>query len=122
MTKPRAATPEDLKRLMRPKRRKYRNVPTVIDGVRFDSKAEARRYGELRLLEKAGYVHKLKLQPKYDLHAGIKYVADFEYVLLLRDGTWWYVVEDVKGVQTAAFKLKAKMFKEKYGFAITLVR
>lgn len=92
---------------------KYRNRKTEVDGITFASKAEARRYGELKLLEKAGEIENLILQPRYRLRvegANVgTYVGDFFY---LEDGR--PVVEDVKGVETAVFRLKAKMFRATY--------
>ena len=44
------------------RRHKYSARPTEVDGIRFDSKAEARRYTELRTLEKAGEISHLELQ------------------------------------------------------------
>lgn len=49
---------------------KYRAKPTVVDGFRFASQAEARRYKELLLLGQAGQVRNLELQPRFDLHVG----------------------------------------------------
>jgi hypothetical protein len=102
--------------------RKYRNVPTVVEGIRFASKAEAKRYVELRWLERAGEVSGLELQKRYPLVGadGIKvavYVADFDY--LNPDGE--PVTEDVKGVQTPEFKLKSKLFEAQYGRKITII-
>ncbi len=98
---------------------KYHNRKTTVNGVTFDSAAEARRYGELRLLERAGVIEGLKLQPKYELQPKFKrgkrtiraitYAADFAYT---EDGKT--VAEDVKGVKTEAFKLKAKLFEFRY--------
>lgn len=103
---------------------KYRAQPTVIDGIRFASKAEGKRYGELRLLEKAGRISELKLQPRYPLNSkdGTKvaiYVADFEYVDAF-DGR--VATEDVKGVVTPTFRLKQKLFESQYGRKIRLVK
>lgn len=50
------------------KRHKYGAKPTVVDGIRFHSQAEARRYSELKLLEKAGEVKRVEVQPRFDLH------------------------------------------------------
>lgn len=94
---------------------KYGNVPTIVDGLRFASQAEARRYIELRLLERAGEILNLVCQPRYVLGSGKKppvYVADFAYSEAGRQ-----VAEDVKGgeaTQTPVFKLKAKLFCERY--------
>lgn len=96
-------------RIARAKTPKYGNRRTVVDGITFDSAAEARRYGELRLLERAGQVSGLRLQPEYLLPAGVKYRGDFEYTEAGR-----LVCEDVKGVETQAFRIKAKLFRERY--------
>jgi hypothetical protein len=96
----------------------------------FASKAEAERYKELKLLETAGHIRNLKIQPVYELYAGIKYVGDFEYERAptpLTKPFWWLeewtqVTEDVKGVLTPVFKIKAKLFAEKYGRKIEIVR
>jgi ribosomal protein S8 len=89
---------------------KYKNVITEVDGIKFHSKAEATRYSQLKILERSGYITDLELQPKYTFPVKylsgrtITYAADFRYK---EDGT--LVVEDVKGVQTPAFKIKAGM-------------
>lgn len=98
---------------------KYRNVRCVIDGVRYDSFAEGRRGEELRLLERVGKIANLRIHPKYDLHVrGVKvgtYAPDFDY---LEPGRG-IIVEDVKGVRTAVYKLKKKIFEAEYGMKIT---
>ena len=97
---------------------KYHAQPTIVDGIRFDSKAEARRYGELLLLQRAGHIHELELQPPFELHVnGImigRYVADFRYL----DEAGKYVVEDVKGVKTPMYRWKQKHMKAQYGIEI----
>ena len=102
---------------------KYRNVPTVIDGLRFSSKAEAARYSELKLLQAANQVRWFIRQPRFDLGNGIVYVADF-LVLWNADETTFsdtrVTVEDVKGVETDVFKLKRKLFEAQYG-ELTLI-
>ena len=107
---------------------KYNAKKTSVDGITFDSKAEARRYQELKLLERGGVIRNLELQPKYELmpafvdvtgkkQRAMHYVADFRYV----DERGVTVVEDVKGVETAVFKLKRKLMLQK-GIVITLVK
>lgn len=98
---------------------KYGNKPVKADGHRFDSQAEYRRYCELLLLQKAGEITELRVHPKYEIHpafkhdgkrySAIRYEGDFEYT---EDGKT--VVEDVKGVETAVFKLKQKMLLCRY--------
>lgn len=99
---------------------KYGAHKAQVDGITFDSKFESERYANLKLLEKAGAIHDLKLQPRYLLQEGftynghkerkIEYVADFQYTLNGRT-----VVEDAKGMKTPIYKLKRKLFLYKYG-------
>lgn len=104
---------EELKRAVQGS--KYRSQATVVDGLRFDSKLEARRYGELRDLQAAGMVAWFIRQPSFDLPGGLRYRADF-LVVLPGDlgGTHEVHVEDCKGFETPAFKLKRKLFQEAY--------
>jgi hypothetical protein len=88
---------------------KYRNIKTEVDGMTFDSKAEARRYNELKLLKRAGKIRWFSCQPSFMLHGGIRYRPDF----IVSDGTTIWV-EDVKGVETQAFKLKQKLWNALY--------
>lgn len=98
---------------------KYGAVRTEVDGISFASKAEAKRYGELKLLQKAGKIKQLTLQPKYPLVVnGVKvcdYIADFEYLVL---GKSWPVVEDVKGMRTTIYRLKKKLMQAIHGIEI----
>ena len=100
-------------------RSKYRNKKTYVDGIAFDSKKEAARYQELKLLKKAGEIEGLALQqrfeilPKHGRNRAVFYVADFVYV---KDGKM--VVEDCKGFRTDVYKLKKKMFEYKYDIEI----
>jgi hypothetical protein len=100
----------------------------TVDGIRFDSKAEMRRWQELKLLERAGEIIRLDRQPEYVLlepfvdgqgrrHRGIKYRADFRYLENYTDGDHWKVrviVEDVKGARTQAYAMKMKLFRKRY--------
>lgn len=105
--------------LKQAKKSKYRAVKTEIDGIMFDSKHEAARYQELRLLEQAGEISNLRLQVPFELIAkskygrSIKYVADFVYND--RNGL---IVEDAKGMKTPVYRLKKRMMAEKYGIKI----
>ena len=105
-------------------RSKYGAKPTIVDGVRFASQAEARRYGHLKMLERAGTICDLELQPRFPLLVNaIKvctYVADFRYRFAGVVGV--PVVEDVKGVQTPIYRLKKKMLLAQDGIIITEVR
>jgi hypothetical protein len=111
---------------------KYAAVPTVVDGRRFASKAEARRYGELVLLERAGEISALRCQPRYPLTAvnregfpvairignrAVVYVADFTYV----DRAGAVHVEDVKGFDTDKSKLKRAIFEANYDTRVEVI-
>lgn len=92
------------------RRHKYGAAATIVDGIRFDSKAEAKRYSELKLLERAGSISQLELQPSFDfIIKGMpcgSYRGDFRYQENGKD-----VVEDVKGYRTDVYRLKRKLFK-----------
>lgn len=94
-------------------RLKYKNKPQTADGIKFASKAELRRYGELKLMEKAKEITDLKVHPEYYLQVnGIqicRYVGDFAYWTNGEPGTRRYIVEDVKGVRTRTYSLKKKL-------------
>lgn len=93
---------------------KYRNKAVVVDGERFASKAEAKRHQELLILQRAGEIHYLERQPRYELKVGDEvictYVGDWSYTT----ADWQDVVEDKKGFQTPEFKLKARLFRALY--------
>lgn len=100
---------------------KYGAKKTEVDGITFDSKSEAKRYQELKLLERGGAIKNLSLQPRFllqegfvNIHTGkkeraIEYVADFQY-----DENGITIVEDVKGFKTSDYKIKRKLFLFKY--------
>jgi hypothetical protein len=101
---------------------KYNNVKTVEDNITFMSKKEAARYKELKLLEKAGEILELSLQPKFTLqesfkdrkgthHRAITYKADFRYY----DRKFkCVVIEDAKGMKTDVYEIKKKLFINRY--------
>lgn len=86
---------------------KFGAVAVVVDGIRFDSKAEAGRWLDLRTMERIGEILDLKRQVVFPLLVnGVTishYIADFVYQ---RDGV--EIIEDVKGHQTELFKRSAK--------------
>ena len=89
--------------------RKYRNIKTEVDGITFDSRAEADRYCELKMLQAAGKVDGFGIQPSFVLAAGARYRPDF---IVCAGGHVW--VEDVKGVETQTFKLKRRLWERRY--------
>lgn len=103
-----------------PKGNKFRNTVTVLDGVRFDSAKEARRWAELQLLERCGAISDLRRQVRFPLVVNGEtvcvYVADAVYT----DGGK-QVVEDVKSAHTRklpVYRLKAKLMAAVYGIEI----
>lgn len=120
---------------------KYGSKKTEIDGVTFDSKKEAKRYQELRILEKAGEITNLRRQVKFELipdqrefngreiytkgpkkgcfkpgkllERKVEYAADFVYT---QDGQ--QVVEDTKGFRTKDYIIKRKLMLYRYGIRI----
>lgn len=110
-------TAAEYRRTKAPRRPKFGNVKTVVDGITFASKLEAKRYGELKLMLRSGDIDTLELQPRLDLHFnGVKictYVADFRY---RERPSLLVVVEDVKGKETREFKNKWKHAQQEYKF------
>lgn len=107
----------------RGRKSKYGAVPTIVDNIRFASKAEARHYQALKLLERAGEITELKLQPRFPLKIGdmliATYVADFSF---LDNKSGGLVVHDVKGVRTPVFIIKAKLLEALYGIKVTEIK
>lgn len=122
--------------MMRPRRSKYGARRTTVDGIMFASKRESERYRELKLLENAGKIWDLELQPRFPLlvpstsgylmraakaltSGGLfkigEYRGDFKYY----DGTTIpYVVEDPKGFKTPLYRWKKKHVEAQYGIQI----
>jgi hypothetical protein len=110
--------PEKLER--KKNKSKFSNIKVIVDGKRFDSKKEARRYVELLVMEKNGKIHDLRLQVPYVLvernetERECIYKADFQY----RNRKDELVVEDTKGFKTQLYVLKRKLMLEKFGIKI----
>jgi hypothetical protein len=101
---------------------KYHNIPTkTADGILHDSRKEARRWCELKLLEKAGKITDLQRQvpfeliPKQEGERACTYVADFVYHNA-KDGK--KVVEDTKGKKTKDYVIKRKLMLYIHGIKI----
>ena len=101
---------------------KYHNKKVKLDGITFDSRKEATRYAELKLLEKAGLIYDLELQKEFELipaiyestgtgkrgkciERAVRYKADFVYI----DDAGHCIVEDVKGHRTKEYIIKRKL-------------
>lgn len=104
------------------RRSKYGNVKVKLDGYTFDSKLEAERYRELKLLHGQGAISFLSVHPAFELcvnHFPVcRYVADFKYVAGRGKPGDPYVIEDCKGVKTAAYQIKKKLMKAIYGIEV----
>lgn len=106
---------------MRPK---FGNRKTEVDGITFDSLKEARRYGELKLLERAGEISGLELQPKFPLTVNGQLVCTYRGDFSYRDKAGNRVIEDVKSPATRAhpvYRIKAKLLRAVYGIDVTEV-
>lgn len=97
---------------------KYRNVRAESKGLRFQSGKEAAEISKLIIAdEKHQGVYALRLQVRFPVAKGITYVADAVY---LDDKLQAHII-DCKGYPTPEFKIKAKLFREKYGQPIELI-
>ena len=117
------------------KKNKYRNIKVEIDGETFASRKEARRYYELKLLERAGEIKNLQKQVKFLLipsqfeevidakgkpkqkciERECVYVADYQY----QDAhTGELIVEDTKGMRTKDYIIKRKLMLSVYKIRI----
>jgi hypothetical protein len=106
-------------------RRKYGNIPTEVDGQKFASRKEARRYSDLKLMERAGEIRFLRLQPRFPMDVNgvpvATYVADFAYV---READDVQVIEDVKSPATRknpVYRIKIKLLKALHGIDVVEV-
>ena len=113
-------TLEQYKSLSKPrkKRHKYGAKKTIVDGIKFDSAAEAKRYTSLKSMEKSGMISKLVLQPKFsfcvDGQKMFDLIADFQYET--ENGS--IITEDVKGYPTPIARLKRKLVEADRGIKI----
>lgn len=104
---------------VKPKKNKYNAKKTEVDGITFDSAKEARKYAELRLLQRAGEVTEIELQPKFTLLPGFRYrgkkiqgvtyTADF--LVTYKDGSRQIV--ETKGYKTRDYILRKKLLLRK---------
>jgi hypothetical protein len=98
---------------------KFKANKTILDGIQFDSKREAQRYSELKLLERAGVIQNLRLQVKFELipkqqgERACTYIADFVY-----EENGQTVVEDAKGMKTKDYIIKRKLMLWMHGIKI----
>lgn len=106
--------------IMPQKKSKYHALKVVIDGIKFDSRKEAQKYCELKLLKTTGKVVEIELQPEFILQEAyvrqgkkvraITYRADFR--VTYKDGR--VVVIDTKGFRTKEYLIKKKLLLARY--------
>ncbi len=104
------------------RRHKYRATPVMLNGIRFDSKREAQRYLQLLMLQRAGDIADLELQPEFVIATKPRkrvYRADFRYT---ETGTGATVVEDVKGFDTETSRLKRALVFDQYGIEVQIIK
>lgn len=123
-------THENIGKLVKqPAQHKYHANRTTVDGISFMSKAEANRYSHLRLLEKAGQIHELTRQPRFDLHLnGARLgVVIFDFKYRTGKNSEW-IIEDVKGYEdnkmpaTLYSRWKRRHFELEYGMSVQIVK
>ncbi len=110
---------------------KFNAQKTEVAGIVFDSKAEARRYGQLIILERSGAIAGLTRQVRFVLAPSVKlegakrvkpalkYVCDFLYSDIK---TGKVVVEDVKGIATPVFRIKQHLMATVHGLHIKVTK
>lgn len=106
---------------------KYGARKTVVDGVTFDSKAEAKYYEHLKWLKQAKQIKDFSLQPRFELQEAFKkndktfrkieYIADFEITKL--DGSKEII--DIKGMETKEFAIKRKLYERKFDTPLKVI-
>lgn len=121
----RALKPAEYRAINR-RHHKFSAKSRVVEGITFPSRLQAQRYGELRLLEKAGMIKELRLELPYRITINDQlvcvYKADFVYDEFVKEHAGWVewrvVIEDAKGMQTPVYRLKKKLMKAVHGITI----
>ncbi|MGG2943031.1 DUF1064 domain-containing protein [Bacillus safensis] len=106
---------------------KYGARKTIVDGITFDSKAEAKYYQQLKWLKQAKQIKDFSLQPRFELQETFKkhdktfrkieYIGDFEVTNL--DGS--KEVIDIKGMETKEFAIKRKLYARKFDTPLKVI-
>lgn len=114
--------------LLKKKPLKYRNKPQTIDGIRFDSKHEARRWQELLILQSTGRITGLERQVKYELAPKIKLLGDARTrpaIRMIIDFRYWegdqMILEDAKGDVDPVWRIKQHLLKTVHGLDVRKV-
>ena len=104
----------EFKHLNNSLKHKFKAKPTTIDEIKFSSQKEAKRYNDLKILQKLGEVLFFLRQVAFPLDGSTKYICDF--LVFWANGE--VTVEDVKGMKTPMYILKKKQVENKYPFEI----
>lgn len=99
-------------------RHKFKAKQTELDGIKFDSKLEAKYYADLKLRTRIGQIVFFLRQVPFYLPGNVKYVCDFQE--FHSDGSVHFV--DVKGMETESFKAKKRMVESLYPIEIEIVK
>ena len=95
------------------KRNKFGAKKTEFMGMKFDSKWEAERYGQLWKMQENEKIRDLDRQVRFNIVINeqkiCSYIADYTYYKPNEDGVDEFIVEDAKGVETDVFRLKKKL-------------
>lgn len=110
---------------------KYGNKKVQIDGIAFDSRKEANRYCELKIMQQCGAIKDLQLQKEFELipaqyvfvdankrkcvERSCKYKADFYYY---DNYLKKWCCEDTKGFKTKDYIIKRKLMLYVHGIRI----
>ena len=105
------------------KKNKFNARKCEVDGYVFDSMMEARRYGQLKMLQLGKLISDLKVHPKYSIDVNgqhiCTYIADFTYT---DTQTGEKICEDVKGKRLSVYVLKRKLMLACHGIEVREVR
>ena len=94
---------------------KYNAHKAIYDGIKFDSQFELKCWIYLEELAKEDKIKNLQRQIKFEIipansvYRAVNYVADFTFYVGDR-----YIVADAKGLVLPEFRLKQKIFFDKY--------
>lgn len=99
-------------------KRKFGNIPVVIDGILFPSTLEGARYNELKTMALSGEIVGFERQKTYNIEVNGQHICQYraDFVVEYPDGT--LVVEDTKGVLTPEYKIKSKLMLAVLGIKI----
>ena len=121
MTGPTRMTAAQYRAMPKPKRSKYGAKKTVVDGIMFDSKAEAAQYATLIQHRPRTRITRLRIHPRFPLSVAGQiigyYEADFSFI----DDAGKLRIQDVKGLILPLAKWKIAHFEAEYGLKVEII-